>query len=101
MSDITENPDPILARLERMFFPEGLTLEDRVRMGVRAAKMEMTPSYIAMLRQLRPGVKLQRAFELWRMARGALYSQGLRRGLSAEAAMREAAQRLLATRNDV
>ena len=96
---VTPQPDPILARMERMFFPQGLTLEDRVRMAVRAVKMEMEPKYIEILRQISPAVKVRQAFELWRRARNALYSQGIRRGLSPEEAMREAAQRLLATKN--
>jgi hypothetical protein len=85
--------------MERMFFPEGLTLEDRARMAVRAAKLEMEPKYVEILRKIPPGVKVREAFKMWRMARNALYSQGIRRGLSPEEAMREAAQRLLATKN--
>ena len=96
---ITRQPDPILARMERIFFPEGLTLEDRVRLAVRAAKMEMEPKYVEILRQIPPGVKVRQAFALWRTARDALYGQGIRRGLSPEDAMREAARRLLATKN--
>ena len=72
---ITHQPDPILARMERMFFPEGLTLEDRARMAVRAAKLEMEPKYVEILRKIPPGVKVREAFKMWRMARNALYSQ--------------------------
>ncbi len=96
---VTPQPDPILARMERIFFPQGLTLEDRVRLAVRAAKMEMEPKYVEILRQIPPGVKVRQAFEMWDMARDALYQQGLRRGLSPEEAMQDAARRLLETRN--
>jgi len=98
---LTHQPDPILARMESIFFPNGLTLEDRVRMGVRAAKLEMEPQWVEILRQLPPGVKLYQAFALWRMARDMLYSQGIRRGLSPEEAMRDAARRLLETKNEI
>jgi hypothetical protein len=98
---LTVHPDPLLARLERLYFPNGLTLEDRIRLGVRAAKLEMDPRHLEILRRLSPGTRLRQAFALWRMARGALYSQGVRRGLTPEAAMREAARRLLADHNDV
>lgn len=98
---VTPQPDPILARMERIFFPQGLTLEDRVRLAVRAAKMEMEPKYVEILRQIPPGVKVRQAFALWRTARDALYMQGIRRSLSPEEAMREAARRLLETKNEV
>jgi hypothetical protein len=98
---LTFQPDPSLARLEKLFFPDGLTLEDRVRMGVRAAKLEIEPKYVEILRQMPPGLKVSQAFELWDWAREALYGQGLQHGLSPEEAMRDAARRLLATKNDV
>ncbi len=106
MSDIKiprgyHQPDPVLARLERMFFPQGLTLEGRARMAVRAARFERDPKYVEILRKLRPGVRVDQAFELWRMAREALYMQGIRKGLSPEEAMRQAARRLLEAKNDV
>lgn len=85
--------------MERMFFPQGLTLEERARMAVRAAKMEMEPEYVEILRKVPPAVKVRQAFEMWRMARNALYGQGIRRGLSPDEAMCEAARRLLATQN--
>lgn len=89
------------ARLERMFFPNGLSLEDRVRMAVRAAKAELEPHYVETLRHLAPGAKIAGAFELWRFARGMLYSQALERGLSPEQAAQFTAQQLLATQNQV
>lgn len=98
---LTSQPDPALARIERLLFPNGLTLEDRVRMGVRAAKLEIDPRYVELLRRLPPGVRVRQAFGLWRMARDALYGQGLRRGLSSAEAQRDAARRLLANENDV
>jgi hypothetical protein len=90
-----------LARLEKLFFPGGLTLEDRIRLAVRAAKLEIEPRYVEILRQLPPGLKVSQAFELWDWARDTLYGQGLQRGLSPEEAMRDAARRLLATKNDI
>jgi hypothetical protein len=90
-----------MARLENMMFPQGLTLEDRVRMGVRAAKFEMDPAYVEILKKLAPGVRVRQAFALWDMAWGALYRQGIKRGLSPEEAKQEAARRMLATKNDV
>ncbi len=77
----------------------GLSSEERIRRAVRAAKMEMEPAYVEILRNSRPGVRIQQSFSLWRMARDALYRQGIERGMSPEDAMRSAAQRLLETRN--
>ena len=96
---LTVQPDPALARIERIFFPNGLTLEDRVRMGVRAANMEVEPKYIEILRAIPPGVKISQAFAMWDIARQALCAQGIRRGLSPEEAMPDAARRLLETKN--
>ena len=98
---LTHQPDPILARMESIFFPNGLTLEDRVRMGVRAAKLEMVPAHTEILRKIPPGVKVTQAFAMWNWARDMLCAQGIRRGLSPEEAMRDAARRLLETKNDV
>jgi len=98
---LTSQPDPVLARLEHFYFPDGLTLEDRVRLAVRAAKLEIEPGYVEILRRLRPGVRIRQAFALWRMARHALYRQGVRQGLSPEKALGEAARRLLETKNDL
>ncbi len=92
---LTSQPDPILARLEGTFFPDGLTLEDRVRLAVREAKAELDPRYVKILRKLPPGRRLSLAFELWDLARETFYKLGLRLGLSPKEAMRYAARRLL------
>lgn len=72
-----------------------LTSEERIRRAVRAAKLEMSPAYIDILRKVPPEVKLANANSLFVMARDALYHQEIRHGHSPEEAMRIAAQRLL------
>jgi hypothetical protein len=99
--EANKRAERVVARLEREFFPQGLTLEDRVRLAVRAEKLEAAPGYVDVLRRLDPEIKLYQAFALWDMARAALYGQALKSGLTPEAAMREAAKRLLATRSNV
>lgn len=74
-----------------------LTSEERIRRAVRAAKQEMTPAYLEVLRNLPPAMKLANANSLFVMARDALYQQEIRRGCSPEEAMRIAAQRLLSS----
>ncbi len=74
-----------------------LTSEERIRRAVRAAKQEMTPAYLEVLRNLSPAMKLANANSLFVMARDALYQQEIRRGCSPEEAMRIAAQRLLSS----
>jgi len=74
-----------------------LSSEERIRRAVRAAKQEMTPAYIEVLRNLSPAVKLANANSLFVMARDALYQQEIRQGSSPEEAMRIAAQRLLSS----
>ncbi len=66
----------------------------------RAASQDLTPAYVDILRQLPEGMRLHQAFSLWRMAKDALYRQELARGLSPEAAMQAAAQRMLQIRHD-
>jgi hypothetical protein len=78
----------------------GLSSEDKLRMAYRAATEDMSPAYVAVLRQLPPGVRLQQAFGLWRMARDALVRQELNRGKSQDEAMIAAAQRLLRIDDD-
>ena len=67
---------------------------------LREATADMTPEYVAILRQLRPGVKLHQAFGLWRAAREALYRQELAQGNEPDEAMRIAADRLLHSDDD-
>ena len=71
------------------------TSEERIRRAVRAAKQEMSPAYLEVLRSMSPAVKLANANSLFVMARDALYQQEIRRGCSPEEAMRIAAQRML------
>lgn len=72
-----------------------LSSEERIRRTVRAAKAEMIPAYVEMLKKISPAVKLANANDLFILARDALYYQELRRGRSPEQARRIAAQRLL------
>jgi len=72
-----------------------LTSEERIRRAVRAAKQEMSPAYLEVLRNMSPALKLANANSLFVMARDALYQQAIRRGCSPKEAMRIAAQRML------
>ena len=72
-----------------------LTSEERIRRAVRAAKQEMSPAYLEVLRNMSPALKLANANSLFVMARDALYQQEIRREGSPEEAMRIAAQRML------
>ncbi len=74
-----------------------LSSEERIRRAVRAAKQEMSPAYLEVMRNLSPAIKLANANSLFVMARDALYQQEIRRGCSPEEAMRIAAQRLLSS----
>ncbi len=79
---------------------EDLSSEEKLDAAYSAATEDMSPAYLAVLRQLRPGVGVQQAFCLWRMARDALYRQELGKGLAPDDAMRRAAQRLLQIDHD-
>lgn len=72
-----------------------LSSEERIRRAVRAAKLERSPAYIAILKTIPPAVKLANANSLFIMARDALYQQEIRHGHTPADAMRIAAQRLL------
>ncbi len=78
-----------------MLDQSNLSSEERIRRAVRAAKLERSPAYTEILRQIPPAVKLANATSLFIMARDALYFQEIRRGHSPEEAMKIAAQRLL------
>jgi hypothetical protein len=78
-----------------MFDDRNFSSEERIRRAVRAVKLERTPAYTEILRNIPPAVKLAMANSLWIMARDALYFQEIRQGHSPEEAMRIAAQRLL------
>jgi hypothetical protein len=70
-----------------------LSSEERIRRAVRAAKLERSPAFTEILRQIPPAVKLANANSLFIMARDALYFQEIRH--SPEDALKIAAQRLL------
>jgi hypothetical protein len=72
-----------------------LTSEERIRRAVRAAKLEMSPAYIDILRKIPPEAKLANANSLFIMARDALYYQEIKHGHSSTEAMQIAAQRML------
>lgn len=74
-----------------------LSSEERIRRAVRAAKLEMSPAYINILRKIPPEVKLANANSLFIMARDALYHQAIRHGHPPAEAMRIAAQRMLSS----
>lgn len=77
-----------------------LSSEEKIDAAVRAARQEMTPEHVAVLRGLGEGVRLHQAFALWRMAREALCRQAMERGLGYEEAMQEAARRMLSMGDD-
>lgn len=74
---------------------EELSSEQKIDAAYQAAVADMSPEYVAVLRQLQPGMRVEQAFGLWRMARNALYRQELAKGLAPEEAMRGAARRML------
>ena len=77
-----------------------LSSEEKLDAAYRAATEDMSPAYVAVLRQLQPGVRAHQAFCLWRMARDALRRQELGKGLAPDEAMRRAAERLLQIDHD-
>jgi len=97
---LTVHPNPAMARIERIFFPNGLTLEDRARMGVRAAKLEIVPEHIEALKKIPPEVKLASAFSMFDWAWEMMYLQGLERGLTSDGARRYAAEKMLKPNDD-
>jgi hypothetical protein len=77
-----------------------LSPEAKLDAACVAATEDMTPAYVAVLRQIEPGVRVQQGFRLWRMARDALIRQELRRGRPLEDARRVAAERMLRIDHD-
>lgn len=77
-----------------------LSSEEKIDAAYRAATEDMSPAYIAVLRQLQPGMRIHQAFGLWRMARDALYRQELEKGSAPDEAMRAAARRMLQIDHD-
>ncbi len=78
-----------------MLDQSSLSSEERILRAVRVAKLERSPAYLEILRQVPPDVKLANANSLFIMACDALYFQEIRRGHSSEEAMKIAARRLL------
>ncbi len=83
-----------------MFDDRNLSSKERIRRAGRAAKLDHSPVYTEILRNIPPAVKLAMANSLWIMARDALYYWEIRRGHSPEEAMRIAAQRLLKSKRE-
>lgn len=77
-----------------------LSSEEKIDAAYRAATEDLSPAYVAVLRQLQPGMRMHQAFGLWRMARDALYRQELAKGLAPDEAMRAAARRMLQIDHD-
>jgi hypothetical protein len=84
-----------LSPLNRVLGYDQLSLEEKIRRAVRAAKLEMTPAWTEAMRALPPYYKAEGANELFLMARDALYFQERRKGLSERDAKLVVAQRLL------
>ena len=87
-------------RGRRILSWEDLSSEAKLDAACVAATEDMTPAYVAILRQLGPGVRVQQGFRLWRMARDALIRQELRRGRPLDDARRVAAERMLRIDHD-
>jgi len=84
-----------LTRLNHILGYDTLSLEEKIRRAVRAAKLEMTPVWTKTMRSLPPYYKTEGANELFLMARDALYFQERRKGLSERDTKLSTAQRLL------
>ncbi len=72
-----------------------LSSEERIRRAVQAAKLETSPAYLKVLRNLSPAVKLANANGLFVMACDAFYYLELRRGHTATFVMQIATWRML------
>ena len=84
-----------LKRLNHIIGYDTLSLEEKIRRAVRAAKLEMTPTWTEAMRKLSSVQKAEGANELFLIARDALYFQERRKGLSEQDARHATAQRLL------
>jgi len=73
---------------------------DPIRQIGLDARAELPAAYVEVLRGLPQGARVAQGFALWRAARDALIRQGLRRGMTEDAARADAARRMLALRND-
>ncbi len=79
---------------------ESLSSEAKLDAAYLAATQDMSAAYVAVLRQLAPGVRVHQGFCLWRMARDALIRQELRRGRALDDARCVAAERMLQIDHD-
>jgi hypothetical protein len=89
-----------LARLNAVIGYDKLSLEEKIRRAVRAAKFDEQregKAWLRLLPMIPEGVSTMRANEMFCLARGMLLDQELARGLSAIEAQRITAQRLLAS----
>jgi hypothetical protein len=77
-----------------------MSSEQRIHAAMQAASEDLTPEYVAVLRDLPPGVRLRQAFALWRMAKEALVRQELANGRSRDDALKFAARRMLELADD-
>ena len=82
-------------KLNRAIGYDTLSLEEKLRRAVRAAKLEMTPKWTEICRTLSPAEKMARSNDLFLMARTALYFQERNKGLGEREAQLAAAQRML------
>ena len=82
-------------RLNRAIGYDQLSLEEKVRRAVRAAKLEMTPRWTEICHHLTVAQKMKAANEMFVYARRQLYFQEIRKGLSQSQAQMQAAKRIL------
>ncbi len=82
-------------KLNRIIGYDKLTLEEKIRRAVRAAKLEMHPVWIDAMRKLPGHKKMHAANEMWRFARDTIYMQEKDHGKSDEEARTATAKRLL------
>ena len=84
-----------LARLNAVIGYDKLSMEEKIRRAVRAAKLEMHPVWTEACRNLPVAKKMKGANELFVFARQMMYFQELRAGHTEVEAWRIAAQRML------
>jgi hypothetical protein len=84
-----------LERLNKVLGYDKLSMEEKIRRAVRAAKMEMHPVWIEAMRKQPIHAKMKSANEMFVFARRMLYFQEIEAGHSEKEARRIAAQRML------
>ncbi len=82
-------------KLNRAIGYDKLSLEEKLRRAVRAAKLEMTPKWTEICRSLTVAQKMTAANEMFVFARQQLYFQEIKKGFSEPEARSRAAQRIL------